>query len=111
MPCASKLLTAIPTKLGTRGRRLWHAISRAVEDFDPCPWKAQRDRAKARILPALQRNDIWQLLLRSECLRAILPRTDPVYVQAHVTMANLNRRTLVTADFGCTHSAVQSVAE
>src|SRR5260370_18298263 len=54
----------------------------------------------------LGRDDLRQILLRSERLCAIVPRANPLSVQTHLSLADLNRRSLVTADFRRTHPAL-----
>jgi DNA-binding transcriptional LysR family regulator len=54
----------------------------------------------------LGRDDLRQILLRSERLCAIVPRANPLSVHTHLSLADLNRRSLVTADFRRTHPAL-----
>jgi len=51
----------------------------------------------------LGRDDLRQITLRSERLCAILPRRNPLSVESSLSLADLSKRALVTADFRRTH--------
>jgi DNA-binding transcriptional LysR family regulator len=51
----------------------------------------------------LGRDDLRQIPLRSERLCAILPRRNPLSVESSLSLADLSKRALVTADFRRTH--------
>ena len=54
----------------------------------------------------LGRDDLRQIPLRSERLCAILPRRNPLSVESSLSLADLSKRALVTADFRRTHPAL-----
>lgn len=54
----------------------------------------------------LGRDDLRQIPLRSERLCAIVPRANPPSASSHLSLADLNKRALVTADFRRTHPAL-----
>ncbi len=54
----------------------------------------------------LGRDDLRQIPLRSERLCAILPRNNPLSADSSLSLADLSKRALVTADFRRTHPAL-----